>query len=167
MKPEDMQKLVRSAHVMLEETIADRIVLLLNELLELDYEATVALVFGPHVPCNQAVADHPSVQVCELSEEHQKGERKWGVRVMGLLNGVAGHYPDGYGRVCGIFEVQCPEHGVFKDEKGNPVLLKRTMPGGGVCACGKKLELGKLVRFARVPPEEHGVKPPEEEKLVH
>ena len=164
MKPKDMNELVRSAHVMLEETIADRTVLLLNELLELDYEATVALVFGPYTLCNQAVADHPSVQVCEMPEEHHKGERKWGVRVMGLLNGIAGHYPDGWGRVSGYFAVVCenPEHKPTEEQRGKSVI------GDSCPVCGKPLVLGKLLKFVRVPPEEHGVKPPvADENLVH
>lgn len=163
MKAQDMQKLMAEAHVVLEETIADRIVLLLNELLEMDYEATVALVFGPHVPCNQAVADHPSVQVRDLPEEHHKGERKWGVRVMGLLNGIAGHYPDGWGRVSGQFDVVCEnsEHKPTEQQRG------KSKVGDPCPYCGKPLVLGKLIKFARVPPEEHGVNPPVADGQVH
>jgi hypothetical protein len=164
MKDGRMKELIESAHVMLEETIADRMVGLLNEMLTLDYEATVKLVFGPHIPCNKDLADHESVQVCELPEGQQQGERKWGVRVMGLLNGLAGTYPDGWGRVSGQFDVVCvaEECEPTEEQRGKSVV-------GDPCPnCGEPLALGRLLGFWRVPPEEHGVKlPAADQKQVH
>jgi hypothetical protein len=150
-----------AAHEMLEEVLADRMVGLLNELLELDYGATVELIFGPHVPCNEALANHESVQVRELPEEHQQGERKWGFRVMGLLNGLCGTYPDGYGRISGEFDVVCSTEDCAptEEQKGKSVV-------GDPCPnCGKPLELGGLHRFTRTPPEKHGAPPPPDDAV--
>jgi len=157
------KKSIAAAHEMLEEVLADRMVGLLNEMLALDYDATVELVFGTHVPCNKALADHPSVQVRELPEEYQQGERKWGVRVMGLLNGLAGRYPDGWGRVCGHFDVVClaEECEPTEEQRG------KSKVGDPCPNCGEPLALGRLIKFARVPPKEHGVVPAPEEKQVH
>lgn len=124
----------------LEEVIADRIVVVLNEMLALDKKATEQLIFGPYVSCNKKLAEHPSVQVRQLDEN------KWGVRVMGLLNGLAGTYSDGFGRVAANFEVRCEEHGI--SEKGKVV-------GDSCSRCGKPLVLGKLINFIRLAPEKH------------
>jgi len=159
MKKEDMRKRIEEAHDMLEEVIADRMVGILNEMLELDYEATTALVFGPYIPCNEGVANHKSVQCRELPVKYHQGERKWGVRVMGLLNGLAGIYPDGYGRIHGVFEVVCREHGILKD---------CDLVVGDPCPeCKLPLELGKLLKFERVPSEDHQVDPAPPEDMVH
>lgn len=151
MNKEEMKKQIEDAHEMLEDVLADRIVLLLNGMLALDYKATASLVFGPYIPCNEELANHESVQCRDLPAKYHQGDRKWGVRVMGLLNGLAGIYPDGYGRVHAVFEVACREHGVVEEHN---------VAAGDVCPeCKKPLELGKLLKFERVPPEDH-MEPP-------
>lgn len=151
----ELKARIEGAHEMLNEVLADRMVGVLNELLELDYETTVKLVFGEHIPCNQAFADHPSVQVREI----ELG--KYGVRTMGLLNGLVGTYPDGWGRIGGEFEHRCPGHGAqdparTKDSDGlcpQLVELPESQGGGQVC-CDEELKL-HLVRFSRTPAEKH------------
>lgn len=116
----------------LDELIADRMVEVLNSALEADREAIQKVVLGDHVPCNEALADHPSIQV-----------GSGGVRTLGLINGFSGTYPDGYGRIGAIVEKRCPEHGAID------------IPSQMVCAsCGSEGEF-LLVRFERVPAEEH------------
>lgn len=137
----------QKAHEMLEEVLADRMVGLLNELLELDYEATTRLVFGEYIPCNKAFAEHPSVQVREVSLG------KYGVRTMGLLNGLAGIYPDGYGRIGGEFEWRCSKHGL-RAQEGR--CGSERLGTGEMC---QELVQPRLLRFSRVPADKHQVLP--------
>lgn len=137
------RKDIEDAHEMLEEVLADRIVGTLNELLALDYDATTRLVFGEHIPCNRAFADHPSVGVREI----QLG--KYGVRTMGLLNGLAGAYPDGWGRIGGEFEWRCPEHGM-REKEGRCGADR--LGTGELC---EELVQPRLLRFSRIPAEAH------------
>lgn len=146
-------KVLRESSELLSEAVADRIVGVLNEALQLDYEATVQLVFGDHIPCNEALADHSTIQVRKLDEDMHPEGRPYGVRVMGLLNGLAGTYPDGYGRVGGNFEAICKKHGVTPGEERV----------GDHCPepkCGRVLELGKLLEFVRVDPALHQIPEP-------
>jgi len=159
MDKKEMRKQIEEAHEMLEEVIADRIVGLLNEMLEMDYKATTELVFGPYILCNEKLANHKSVQCRELPVKYHQGERKWGVRVMGLLNGVAGIYPDGYGRVHGVFETVCRKHGVIE---GQSPMVDNECP-----ECKLPLELGKLLKFERVPSEDHQATPEPPKDMVH
>jgi hypothetical protein len=67
----------------------------LNELVETDPEAMRNLV-ETRVPCNQALADHPTVQV--RSEEGQCS-----VGLLGILNGLLGTDTDGWGFICAVY----------------------------------------------------------------
>lgn len=148
----ELRARIEGAHEMLDEVLADRMVGVLNELLKLDYEATVKLVFGEHIPCNRAFADHPSVQVREI----ELG--KYGVRTMGLLNGLAGTYPDGWGRIGGEFEHRCAEHGAQDPKEAGGLCPHVVEPGaaagGADVLCDEELKL-HLVRFSRTPAEKH------------
>ena len=62
----------------------------LNEILSLDPEALAALV-GNRVPCNKALAEHPTVQV------HLNPDGSFEVGLLGILNGIFGTRPDGWG----------------------------------------------------------------------
>lgn len=144
-EPVDLSALLRESHEVLNEAIADRIVGILNEALKLDRDAVLALVFGEHVPCNQALADHDTIQVAELSTG------KFGIRPMGLLNGLAGILPSGMGRVAGVFSVDCPKHG---RTPGNE-RVGDDCPHPG---CEESLDIGGLLEFTRTPqmPEPQG-----------
>jgi len=77
--------------VALEETIE-----FLNRLVEIDHEAMKILVLT-RVPCNQGLADHPTVQVREDNDAFNVG-------MLGVLNGLFGINPDGYGNIIADFE---------------------------------------------------------------
>ncbi len=75
---------------------AQRIIDFLNELVAIDREAIEKLIEF-RVPCNQALADHPTVQV----ESVGYGPR---VGLLGLLNGLVGANAAGWGYVMAEFE---------------------------------------------------------------
>jgi hypothetical protein len=60
---------------------SQRIAALLNHMLQIDPEATAALIEA-RVPCNDKLADHPSIQV------HQDDDGACTVGVLGILNGL-------------------------------------------------------------------------------
>lgn len=64
--------------------LADRIIGFLNELIVIDHAAVSALI-GTHVPCNEALADHPTVQVRNFT-----GDAGPTVGIIGVLNGLCG-----------------------------------------------------------------------------
>ena len=80
--------------------LAGRIVELLNELAALDLEAVTALI-GQRVPCNEALADHPTVQAGRLEDGGPLL-----VGILGVLNGLCGTHPSGWGPVGAIFAKQ-------------------------------------------------------------
>jgi hypothetical protein len=57
---------------------------LLNEMLKMDYSCTHALI-NNRVQCNQALADHPTVQVRQYEKNHLPK-----VGLLGILNGLFG-----------------------------------------------------------------------------
>lgn len=59
-----------------------QVVALLNELIALDRDAIEKLI-AARVQCNQALADHPSVQVLAVSGDFWVG-------MLGVLNGIYG-----------------------------------------------------------------------------
>jgi hypothetical protein len=88
---------------------------LLNELLEKD-SSFVKNLMEVHVPCNEDIANHPTVQVRGYNEYpnvHTCG-------IMGLINGILGIREDGFGALC--YEI---------DEAGNIVEFKETPTEGG------------------------------------
>lgn len=94
--------------VSIDETIA-----YLNELLLLDKPATAALLAN-RVPCNQELADHPTVQV-----DAQHGG--FHVGLLGIINGLFGvHDESQYGPIC------------YEFENGDLIRFRRTMQAGDV-----------------------------------
>jgi len=65
----------------------------LNELVAMDPKA-VELLIEHRVPCNEALANHPTVQVRGNST----------VGFLGALNGLFGAYGDGWGSIAAVFE---------------------------------------------------------------
>jgi hypothetical protein len=78
---------------MREQVSIDDVVQFLNSLLKVDPQAISALFDRGRVPCNQALADHPTVQVNE-----------GGVGPLGILNGIFGTYEDGWGPILMVVE---------------------------------------------------------------
>ena len=85
---------------MVNESMAEAVVAYLNELLELDRPAVAALISN-RVPCNEALADHPT---CQVGKQHGG----FNVGMLGLLNGLCGFYEDGprkgFGPIAAEFE---------------------------------------------------------------
>jgi hypothetical protein len=67
---------------------------LLNEMLELDYKSTKKLV-EYRVPCNEKIADHPTIQVQKF-----KTDKFPKVGLIGVINGMFGTRKDGMGAIC-------------------------------------------------------------------
>jgi len=66
---------------------------LLNEMLDLDYEATSNLI-ACRVECNEKIEKHPTIQVQKLD---QNAPSKVGI--IGVLNGMFGIREDGMGAI--------------------------------------------------------------------
>lgn len=81
---------------MVDDRMADRVVELMNEMLAIDPAATRALLIN-RVPCNAALADHPTIQCGAM-------EGGYTVGMMGVLSGLCGAHDDGpragYSGVC-------------------------------------------------------------------
>lgn len=75
-------------------------IVLLNELVQLDPLAAHALI-EQRVPCNGALADHPTVQVVQSEEEGT-----YAVGLLGILNGLFGTDAEGWDIVAAVFDDQ-------------------------------------------------------------
>lgn len=73
--------------------IRQQIIDSLNEFLQLD-EPAIRAVIGHRVPCNGAMANHPTIQV---NANHEVG-------MLGLLNGIAGCDGRGHGWIAMVVE---------------------------------------------------------------
>ncbi len=82
-KPVDLQL----AHVVVDY---------LNDLLEHDRCAVAALIAN-RVPCNKAMADHPT---CQVAEQHGG----FHVGMLGVLNGMCGIHYSGQGAIQACFD---------------------------------------------------------------
>jgi hypothetical protein len=69
----------------------EEIIALLNEINELDPSVLPALI-EHRVPCNQKLADHPTVQVGKTSDGYEVG-------LLGILNGLCGVKEDSTGYI--------------------------------------------------------------------
>lgn len=75
----------------------DPVISFLNELVQIDPQAVDALVRN-RVPCNAAMADHPTVQC------GKRAEGGFEVGMLGVLNGIFGADHDGWGFICVMYE---------------------------------------------------------------
>jgi len=96
---------------MADQALIDRTLAFLNELKDADSQAVKALI-ETRVPCNEALADHPTVQV-----HVREGEPGFSVGLLGVLNGLIGADADGWGFIC-----------VILNDDGNIVKFTRTPP---------------------------------------
>lgn len=84
-----------------QEQLADLVIDRLNEIAKHDPEA-IAKLIGQRVPCNDELADHPTVQV------HQElGMTRVGM--LGILNGIVGAIDKegdlkGYGYIAAVYD---------------------------------------------------------------
>lgn len=79
-------------------TEPQRAVDVLNEIFEQDPEVLHKLV-NYRVPCNEVLAEHPSVQVGYKEDDPEKG---YEVGFLGILNGIFGVKEDGYGYIAAL-----------------------------------------------------------------
>ena len=91
---------------------------LLNEAAKLDPQAIRALV-DTRVVCNQALADHPTIQVGPASEHDSGGPSVVGL--LGILNGIFGTFDDGWGCIAAVIEPGDPDV---------PISFRLQGPGG-------------------------------------
>ena len=96
---------------MADQALIERTITFLNELKDADSQAVKALI-ETRVPCNETLADHPTVQV-----QAREGEPGLCVGLLGVLNGLIGADTDGWGFIC-----------VKLDDDGNIVEFMRTPP---------------------------------------
>lgn len=92
---------------MKESVTLDEIIEYLNELIGLDASAMTALS-STRVPCNDAMAKHPTVQA---SSSVHDGCR---VGLIGVINGMLGVHPDNYGAITWV----------IKDSSSDPELIR-------------------------------------------
>lgn len=93
---------------MIREIVSiDDVIELLNECILLDRPAIGALIAN-RVPCNQPLADHPTVQVMAQHGGFHVG-------MLGILNGFFGGDEDGWGPITFVF-----------DDSGNLLRVQRT-----------------------------------------
>ena len=105
---------------------------LLNDCLELDRDAVDDLI-SQRIDCNEDLSDHPTVQVRKIGKSYKVG-------TLGLLNGLFGIASDGTGAIAAVYDVECPNKCTAK------AMAKLTIEDD--CpACGRRLILGKLLKF--------------------
>lgn len=80
---------------------AQDVVDLLNEAAKLDPQAMRALV-DARVVCNDALADHPRIQVGRASDTDPSSP--WTVGLLGILNGIFGTFDNGWGCITVVLE---------------------------------------------------------------
>ena len=81
---------------------SERIVALLNEAFELD-PAAISALYRYRVPCNEALADHPTIQVAKTATGYD-------VALIGLLNGLGGVDAEGWGAVAASVDTDVTPH---------------------------------------------------------
>jgi len=108
---------------MIKETVSiDEVIGLLNELIEIDKPA-IAAIIANRVPCNQVMADHPTVQV---------GAQNGGFHVgmLGILNGIFGADDKGWGAIAFEFDDDGNLNRVVRrDVKYEWIAESETVPG--------------------------------------
>ena len=82
---------------MIHKTVSfQEVIDVLNGALALDREAVEVLV-EQRVPCNEALADHPTIQV-------QGDDSGAAVGLLGVLNGLFGTDEEGWGPIAAVFD---------------------------------------------------------------
>jgi len=134
---------------MIKESITvDDVLEVLNRMNEADPEAVKQLFIFGRVPCNEALANDPTIQVKEF--KGTQGE-KWSVGVTGLLNGLFGIDEDGWGPIAANVALECSEGCELPDEQ--QFQLGAECP---VCVAeGKEkpgtIDFGHIEKFTRTP----------------
>lgn len=118
----------------------DRVIEFLNSLVELDQEAIEKLIEA-RVFCNEALADHPTVQVGTYHSDSKLPK----VGMLGILNGMFGADTQRWGYICAVYDVICPN--------GHDIPQALLKAPGRCPTCDAELSTWKLTKFQRtVPP---------------
>lgn len=120
----------------LQTTISiEHVLAVLNEAVKLDPEAMTKFCLN-RVPCNQALAGHPTIQVVSETKDDNIENK---VGFLGVLNGLFGISKDGWGAIAGVFDFVCPNgHSIPSDA-----------PSDRCPECGEKLNF-MIVKFFQV-----------------
>ncbi len=86
-----------------ESRTIDETIDFLNGMVALDPHAVGRLI-AARVPCNLALADHPTVQVCAHDEDTDIGGAEFAVGFLGVLNGLFGIDEKGWGVITALVE---------------------------------------------------------------
>lgn len=81
---------------MRETVTINEVIEILNEAIKLDTPAIAALIAN-RVPCNEGLADHPSIQ---CGSQHGG----YWVGMLGVINGLFGVDEHGWGAIASVFE---------------------------------------------------------------
>jgi hypothetical protein len=81
--------------MMTKEQLADLLIKRLNEIIKYDKQALGNLI-NIRTKCNNAMANHPSVQVVAYGEDQPT------VGMLGIINGIVGTIDTGSKRGCGL-----------------------------------------------------------------
>lgn len=121
----------------------DAAIEVLNRAMKADHGAITALM-ELSVPCNETLAGDKTVKVWAPGETGDDAST-FGLRPLGLINGLFGVASDGCGYIAANYRVVCEDHGP------DPTLGCR--PGdscSSTIGCKKTLRLGPLTGFVRI-----------------
>lgn len=127
----------------IKQTITiDEAIAFLDSLVKIDPGAMAALI-NARVPCNDAMRDHPTVQVAA-----NKDGSNARVGFLGIMNGLFGADENHCGAIAAYYDVVCPQG---CEEPGDVQVGDRCQ------ACGQPVKLGSLTGFIRFPPRRRDV----------
>lgn len=141
----------------IKESITPEDVLeVLNRMNEADPKATKELFIFGRVPCNEALAKDPTIQVKAYNLPGEgKDAPKFSVGINGLLNGLFGKDEGGFGPISANVALECskgcelPDEEQFKLGADCPVCVAEEAEKPGT------IDFGSIERFTRTPtPEE-------------
>jgi hypothetical protein len=92
----EANRTIRLCSVCIDKVVSARIVAVLNRSIR-DDRAAMESLFNVRVRCNELIAADPTIQVDSSSGAPYVG-------IIGLLSGIAGAHPDGYGKVAAVYE---------------------------------------------------------------
>lgn len=80
---------------------AEEIIERLNSMVAVDPDAMLRLI-KQRVPCNEALADHPT---CQVDFDEDRGPAGvYVVGLLGVLNGILGKDSEGWGYLCAVLD---------------------------------------------------------------
>jgi hypothetical protein len=105
------------------------------------------------IPCNEKLANDPTIQVAGTPHPC---DHNFEIGLLGIINGIVGEHQNGWGYICAVFQLECPDHGAerpeFKDHKEGDICPFKTRlmtyeHGLETTDCQHKLQCGKIVKF--------------------